>query len=59
MERYKLNSNLIGQSVQGNAHLQYVFDNAEYNLHTLDGHGTFHAMNGIVCVTPKKCSSCR
>ena len=30
-----------------------MFDNADYNLHTLDGHGTFDAIGCIVCVTPK------
>ena len=30
-----------------------MFHNADYNLHTLVDHGTFHAMVGIVCVTPK------
>ena len=39
--------------IDGNAHLQYVFDNADYNLRTLDGRSTFHAMCGIVCVKPK------
>ena len=39
--------------IDGIAHFQYVFDNYDYNLRTLDGHGTFHAMGGIVCVTPK------
>jgi len=34
-------------------YVQFVFDNADYNVHTLDGHNTFHVMGGIVCVTPK------
>ena len=39
--------------IDTHAHLRYVFDNADYNLHTLDGHGTFHAMDSqCVCVTP-------
>ena len=24
--------------------LQYVFDNADYNIRTIDGHGTFHSI---------------
>ena len=24
--------------------LQYVFDNADFNIRTIDGHGTFHSM---------------
>lgn len=31
---------------------QFVFDNADFNVNTLNGHGTFHAMGGIHCVTP-------
>ena len=31
---------------------QFVFDNADFNISTLTGHGTFHAMGGIACVTP-------
>ena len=40
-------------AIDGNANLQYVFDNADYNLRTLNGHDTFHAKGGIICVTPK------
>ncbi|CAH2989439.1 unnamed protein product [Chilo suppressalis] len=35
-----------------NSFSQFVFDNADFNINTLDGHGTFHAMGGIHCVTP-------
>ena len=31
---------------------QFVFDNADFNVATLTGHNTFHAMGGIACVTP-------
>lgn len=31
---------------------QFVFDNADHNVHTLDGFKTFHSMGGIHCVTP-------
>lgn len=34
--------------------LQFVFDNADINVRTLDGHNTFHAMGGIMCVSPPK-----
>lgn len=34
-------------------YVQFVFDNADYNVHTLDGHNTFHVMGGIACITPK------
>ena len=31
---------------------QFVFDNADFNVATMTGHNTFHAMGGIACVTP-------
>lgn len=31
----------------------FVYDNADVNIRTIDGHGTFHSMGGIMCVTPK------
>ncbi|KAJ8897199.1 hypothetical protein PR048_002545 [Dryococelus australis] len=33
-------------------YVQFVYFNADHNVNTLDGHGTFHAMGGIECVTP-------
>lgn len=33
--------------------MQYVADNADHNVQTIDGHGTFHGMGIIACVTPK------
>ena len=35
-----------------NGFTQFVFDNADFNISTLTGHNTFHAMRGIACVTP-------
>ena len=32
--------------------VQFVFDNTDFNVHSLDGHNTFHSMDGIACVTP-------
>ena len=32
--------------------IQFVFDNADFNINSLDGKGTFHSMGGIMCVTP-------
>lgn len=40
------------QNITENGFMQYVFDNADINVTTLDGHGTFHALGGIQCVTP-------
>lgn len=36
-----------------NGYVQLVFDNADYNFHTLDCQNTFHVMGGIACVTPE------
>lgn len=33
--------------------LQFVFDNADFNVNTLNGLNTFHAMGGIMVVTPQ------
>ncbi|CAG4984765.1 unnamed protein product [Parnassius apollo] len=32
--------------------IQFVFDNADFNVSTLDGRNTFHSMGGIKCITP-------
>ena len=32
--------------------VNFVFDNADVNIRTLTGLGTWHAMGGIACVTP-------
>lgn len=31
---------------------QFIFDNADFNTQTIDGHNTFHAMGGIHCISP-------
>uniref|UniRef100_A0A1B6ETH7 Uncharacterized protein n=1 Tax=Cuerna arida TaxID=1464854 RepID=A0A1B6ETH7_9HEMI len=41
--------------IHSNGFIQHVFDNADVNVRTIDGHGTFHAMGGIQCVTPGSC----
>ena len=42
-------------SIHSDAFLQHIFDNADVNVRTLDGKGTFHAMGGIQCITPGTC----
>lgn len=37
--------------------IQFVFDNADFNIRTIDGHGTFHSMGGIMCVSPSNIQS--
>ena len=31
---------------------QFIFDNADFNIATLTGHGTIHSLGGLTCVTP-------
>lgn len=38
--------------VHDDGFVQFVFDNADHNTRTVDGHGTFHVMGGVQCVTP-------
>lgn len=40
-------------TIDQSAYVQAVFDNADHNVRTLDGHGTWHTMGGILCATPK------
>lgn len=37
---------------------QFVFNNADQNVNTIDGLHTFHAMGGIECVTPASAVAC-
>jgi len=39
-------------TLQSDSFIQFVFDNADFNVRTMTGHGTFHSMGGIMCVTP-------
>lgn len=39
--------------IDNGAFVQYVFDNADVNINTLDGLGTIHILAGVRCVTPK------
>lgn len=38
--------------IDDEAFVQFVFDNADHNIMTLDGLNTWHCMGGICCVTP-------
>lgn len=44
----------IQPTVDDSAFIQFVFDNADVNMRTLDGFGTFHSLGGIKCITPAK-----
>ena len=38
--------------ISDEAFIQFSFDNADHNTNILDSQNTFHAMGGIMCVTP-------
>jgi hypothetical protein len=40
------------QTVSEESFKQFVFDNADFNIRTIDGYGTFHSMGGVMCITP-------
>lgn len=35
-----------------------MFDNADFNITTIDGYYTFHTMGGIQCVVPRNAIQC-
>lgn len=39
--------------VNRNSFSQFVFDNADFNINTIDGYNTFYTMGGFQCVVPK------
>lgn len=39
----------------GDSFVQFSFDNANHDVNTIDGLGTFHTMGGIMMVTPSSC----
>ena len=34
--------------------VQFIFDNADFNIATLTGHEMFHSLGTIACTTPLK-----
>ncbi|KAK5650089.1 hypothetical protein RI129_001118 [Pyrocoelia pectoralis] len=44
-------------NVPEDSFIQFVFDNADFNIRTIDGHGTFHSMGGIMCISPSNIST--
>lgn len=40
-------------SINPSTYVQFVFDNADINLATLDGRNSFHALGGLMICTPK------
>lgn len=52
-EIFQLSAVLHPETNDAKGFIQFVADNADVNVHTLDGLGTFHSMGMINCVTPK------
>ena len=51
--RYESSAMLDDQpTIHPDSFKEFVFDNADFNVRTLDGYGTFHSMGGIMCITP-------
>lgn len=44
--------NPVNIDISKESFIQFVFDNADHNTSILDGRKTFHAMGGILAVTP-------
>lgn len=52
MRRSYLKKNPKHYRVCGDSFVQFVYDNADHESTTNNGHGTFHVLGGIMCVTP-------
>lgn len=54
VQRYEY-SLMVQNSVESSSesYIQFVYDNADVYIRTLDGKNTFHAMGGIECSTPQ------
>lgn len=50
----KCAANISQLNIDEKGFFQFVFDNADINVCTLDGLNTFHALGGIKCITPRK-----
>ena len=52
--KYEASVTVNAPTVIGKQHsyIQFIYDNVDHNVATLDGHNTFHAMGGVKYVTP-------
>lgn len=60
VQKFELNAALASSETQdsdisgtGEHMIQYIADNVDHNLRTIDGHGTFHGMGIISTFTPR------
>lgn len=55
-KKYELNAAITQKTdipeALTSSHLQYIADNVDHNIRTIDGHGTFHGMGIVASVTP-------
>ena len=47
-----MNEGTVIPNLKEGTFVQYVADNVDHNIRTLDGHNTFHGMGMIAAVTP-------
>jgi hypothetical protein len=56
VKKYELNAAITQKTdipeALTSSHLQYIADNVDHNIRTIDGHGTFHGMGIVASVTP-------
>lgn len=53
VRNYKISAAMQREvNLQENTFIQFVHDNADWNLETLDGKGTFHSLGGCEIITP-------
>jgi hypothetical protein len=56
VKKYELNAAITQKTdipeALTSSHLQYIVDNVDHNIRTIDGHGTFHDMGIVASVTP-------
>ncbi|KAK4883393.1 hypothetical protein RN001_006712 [Aquatica leii] len=54
-ETYRYKNSVIKETTEfdkQDGHIQYCFDNADFNIKTLTGHDTFHSLGGIRLTAP-------
>ena len=56
VKKYELNAAITQKTdipeALTSSHLQYIAENVDHNIRTIDGHGTFHGMGIVASVTP-------
>ena len=50
-------ASVVNDKLSNDVYVQFIFDNADHNTNAIDGLNTFHAMGGIMSVTPSSAVS--